>query len=230
MSWALIVATARRAMRLTIFVLAVAALARAADEAPVDSLEKEILAFEAQDRQQAPEAGGVLFLGSSSIRMWETAKAFPDARIINRGFGGSQIADSVQFAGRIAIPYKPRLIVFYAGDNDIAAGKSAGEVFSDFKTFTGKIHAALPETRVAFVAIKPSPMRWKFFETQSRANDLIREFIKTDRRLSYIDVVKPMLGDDGQPRHELFKKDHLHLNDEGYRLWNGIVKPVLDEK
>src|SRR5262249_27436731 len=157
-------------------------------------------------------------------------KAFPEARIINRGFGGSQIVDAIHFAERIAIPYKPRLIVFYAGDNDIAAGKSADEVFADFKEFVGKIGSSLPETRIAFVAIKPSPMRWKFFDTQCRANDRIREFIKSDGRMSYIDVVKPMLGDDGQPRHELFKKDHLHLNDEGYRLWNGIVKPVLDEK
>jgi len=201
-----------------------------ADDEPVDSLEKEVRAFEEKDRKQAPEAGGVLFLGSSSIRLWDTAKAFPDTKIINRGFGGSQIADSVHFAGRIAIPYKPRLIVFYAGDNDVAAGKSTEEVFADFKELVGKVHASLPATRIAFIAIKPSPLRWKFFDTQCRANDRIREFIKSDGRLSYIDVVKPMLGDDGEPRRELFKKDNLHLNDEGYRVWAGVVKPFLDEK
>jgi lysophospholipase L1-like esterase len=201
-----------------------------ADEAAVDSLEKAIQAFEEQDRKQAPEPGGVLFLGSSSIRLWDTAKDFADSKIINRGFGGSQIADSVHYADRIAIPYKPRLIVFYAGDNDIAAGKSADEVLADFKAFTSKIHASLPETRIAFIAVKPSPMRWKFFDTQCRANEMVRELVKSERRLSYIDVVKPMLGDDGQPRRELFKKDNLHLNDEGYRLWTRLVKPFLDEK
>src|SRR5262249_51308029 len=147
-----------------------------------------IRAFEAQDRKQAPEPGGVLFLGSSSIRLWETARDFPDTQIINRGFGGSQIADSVHYADRVAIPYKPRLIMFYAGDNDIAAGKSADEVLADFKKFVVKIRASLPETRIAFIAIKPSPMRWKHFDTQCRANELVREFIKSDRRLSYIDV------------------------------------------
>jgi lysophospholipase L1-like esterase len=221
---------ANRGMRVVAIVLAATALARAAEDEAVDSLEKEIRAFEEHDRKQAPEPGGVLFLGSSSIRMWDTAKAFPEARIINRGFGGSQIADAIHFAERIAIPYKPRLIVFYAGDNDVAAGKSADEVLADFKEFVGRIHSSLPETRIAFVAIKPSPMRWKFFDTQCRANDRIREFIKSDGRMAYIDVVKPMLGDDGQPRRELFKKDHLHLNDEGYRVWVSVVKPFLDEK
>jgi len=201
-----------------------------ADDEPVDSLEKEVRAFEEKDRKEAPEPGGVLFLGSSSIRLWDTAKAFPQTKITNRGFGGSQIADSVHFAERIAIPYRPRLIVFYAGDNDVAAGKSAEEVFADFKEFTGKVHASLPATRIAFIAIKPSPLRWKFFDTQCRANDRIREFIKSDGRLSYIDVVKPMLGDDGEARRELFKKDNLHLNDEGYRVWAGVIKPFLDEK
>jgi lysophospholipase L1-like esterase len=217
-------------MRVVAIVLAAAAVAYAADDTPVDSLEKEIRAFEEKDRKQAPEPGAVLFLGSSSIRQWDTTKAFPDSKIINRGFGGSQIADSVHFADRIALPYKPRLIVFYAGDNDIAAGKSADEVFADFKEFVGKIHASLPKTRIAFIAIKPSPLRWKFFDTQCRANDRIREFINSDGRLSYIDVVKPMLGDDGEPRRELFKKDNLHLSDEGYRLWTRLVNPFLDEK
>jgi lysophospholipase L1-like esterase len=222
--------SARRTISFIAILLAVLSSRIAADDEPVDSLEKEVRAFEEKDRKEAPEPGGVLFLGSSSIRMWDTAKAFPDKRIINRGFGGSQIADSVHFAGRIAIPYKPRLIVFYAGDNDIAAGKSGDEVFADFKEFVGKVRSSLPETRIAFIAIKPSPMRWKFFDTQCRANDRIREFIKSERRLSYIDVVKPMLGDDGEPRRELFKKDNLHLNDEGYRVWVSVVKPFLDEK
>jgi lysophospholipase L1-like esterase len=221
---------AYRLLRVVAILLAAVAIVHAADDEPVDSLEKAVQAFEEQDRKQAPEPGGVLFLGSSSIRLWDTTKSFPDPKIINRGFGGSQIADSVHYAGRIAIPYKPRLIVFYAGDNDIAAGKSADEVFADFKEFVGKIHASLPETRIAFIAIKPSPMRWKFFEAQSRANDLVREFIGSDRHLSYIDVVKPMLGDDGQARGELFKKDNLHLNDEGYRVWTRLVKPFLEEK
>jgi lysophospholipase L1-like esterase len=169
----------------------------------------------------------VLFLGSSTIRLWNTAKAFPELHTINRGFGGSQIADSLKFAERIVIPCKPRLILLYAGDNDIAAGKSPERVLSDFKALVEKIHAALPETRIAFISIKPSPSRWKHIEAQRKANSLVEEFIPTDRRLSYIDVVQPMLDDKGEPRAELFQKDMLHLNDEGYKLWNSIVKPRL---
>ncbi len=149
---------------------------------------------------------------------------------INRGFGGSQVADSVRFADRIATPYKPRLIVFYAGDNDIAAGRSAEQVLADYKEFVGKVREQLPETRIAFVTIKPSPLRWKLFETQQNANHLVEAYSKTDRRLVYIDVVTPMLDGDGQPRGELFQKDKLHLNDEGYKVWTEAVAPYLKEE
>lgn len=189
--------------------------------------EKTIQAFEDQDKKQPPESGSVLFLGSSTIRLWNTAKAFPEVKTINRGFGGSQIADSVEFAERIVIPYKPRLVVFYAGDNDIAKGKSPERVLSDFKALVVKTHAALPETRIAFISIKPSPSRWKFIEAQRQANSLVEDFVASDRRLSYIDVVQPMLDDKGQPRAELFQKDMLHLNEEGYKLWNSIVERCL---
>ena len=193
-------------------------IAPAAGDESANPWEKAIQAFEEQDRRAAPEPGGVLFLGSSSIRLWETAKAFPEVKSINRGFGGSQIADSVHFADRILIPYKPRLIVFYAGDNDIASGKSAEQVLADFQALVRRVRSSLPEARIAFVAIKPSPARWKFFDAQQKANGLIEEFVKMEKRLVYIDVVKPMLGEDGQPRAELFQGDKLHLNDEGYKL------------
>jgi lysophospholipase L1-like esterase len=202
---------------------------RLAAQEPANRFEKDIAVFEEQDRKQAPEPGGVLFLGSSSIRMWETAKAFPDVRSINRGFGGSQIADSVHFADRVVVPYKPRLVVFYAGDNDISSGKSAEQVLADFKALVGKIQTALPETRVAFISIKPSLSRWNQFEAQKKANGLIREFIRSDKRMSYIDVVPPMLGGDGQPRPELYKQDRLHMTEEGYVIWNRIVGPYLKE-
>lgn len=189
--------------------------------------EKTVLAFETQDAKKPPEPGSVLFIGSSSVRLWDTAKAFPNVKSINRGFGGSQIIDSVHLADRLAIRYKPRLIVFYAGDNDIAAGKTAEQVAGDFKAFVKKVRAQLPETRIAFVSIKPSPSRWKKFEIQQKANELIGEFIKSGRGMTYVDVVKPMLGDDGQPRPELFQKDNLHMTEAGYKVWNEIVEPYL---
>jgi lysophospholipase L1-like esterase len=207
----------------------VASLVARAEES-ASPWEKAFLAFEEQDRQHKPEPGGIVFLGSSSIRLWETAKAFPDVPIINRGFGGSQISDSVQFAERIAVPYAPRLVVFYAGDNDLASGKPPERILADFQALVKMIHEPLPKTRIAFIAIKPSPARWKQYERQTQANALIDEFVKSDGRLIYIDVVRPMLGDDGQPRADLFQKDGLHLNAEGYRLWNGIVKPHLEKQ
>ncbi len=137
--------------------------------------EKYIARFEAADKKQMPEPGGVLFIGSSSIRMWKTLKQdFAGFSVINRGFGGSQIADSTHFAGRILHPYKPRQIVLYAGDNDVAAGKSPETVLADFQKFVKTVHAKLPEARISFIAIKPSLSRWKLSEKMAKANALVR--------------------------------------------------------
>ena len=134
----------------------------------------EIDQFTGADAVQPPPAQAVLFIGSSSIRKWTSlARDFPDVRVINRGFGGSELSDSVFYADRIAIPYRPRLIVVYAGDNDLARGKTPGDVHADFRAFCAKIHAALPETRILFVAIKPSPAREKLKEKIIAANALI---------------------------------------------------------
>lgn len=189
--------------------------------------EKTIQAFEEQDAENAPPKGEIVFIGSSSIRMWKTDEDFPEFTIINRGFGGSQTADSVEFAERIAIPYAPRLVVLYAGDNDIAAGKLPEEVFEDTKTFFALIHAALPKTRIAYIAIKPSLARWSLVDKMRETNALIRAHTETDSRLQFINIDSPMLGDDGKPRAELFLNDGLHLTREGYDLWNSIIRPYL---
>ncbi len=191
--------------------------------------EKSIRAFEHQDAENAPPKGEILFIGSSSIVMWKTDEDFPDLNIINRGFGGSQTSDSVQYADRIAIPYAPRLVVLYAGDNDIAAGKFPEEVFEDTKTFFALIHHALPETRILYIAIKPSISRWNRVEKMRATNSLVRAYTETDTRLQFVDVDTPMLGEDGQPRAELFLDDGLHLTREGYDLWNAIIRPYLIE-
>lgn len=192
--------------------------------------EKTIQGFEAADKTNPPPSNAILMIGSSSIVKWTNAPAqFPEYKLINRGFGGSHLSDSVAFIERIVIPYRPKLVLLYAGDNDIAAGKSAERVFTDFKEFVGKVQGGLPETRIAFIAIKPSPSRTKFMESTRMANRLIQEFIAGNPRLIYVDVFTPMLGADGQPREELFVNDRLHLNAAGYKLWAGIVKPVLEK-
>jgi lysophospholipase L1-like esterase len=192
--------------------------------------EKAIQAFEAADKTNPPPRNAILLLGSSSIRLWKDAPAqFPEHRLINRGFGGSHLADSVAFTERIVLPYQPKLVLLYAGDNDIAAGKSPEQVATDFKAFVTKVQAALPATRIAFIAIKPSPSRLKFLPAIKTANRLIQESIAGQPQLEYVEVFTPMLGADGQPRAELFVGDQLHLNDAGYKLWAGIVKPVLEK-
>ena len=193
--------------------------------------EKDIAAFEAQDRTNPPPKNAVLFIGSSSIRLWKTlAQDLPELKVINRGFGGSQIADSVLFVDRIVVPYRPERIVMYAGGNDINAGKTPEQVASDFKEFVAKVHRELPETRIAYISIAPNPARWAQVERVKRANELIREFTGTDKRLSFIDVFPHMLGEDAKPRPEIFVEDRLHMNEKGYEIWKRVVGAALSGK
>jgi lysophospholipase L1-like esterase len=189
--------------------------------------EKAMQAFEQKDAKNPPPRGEVVFIGSSSIVGWNLSKYFPDLKTVNRGFGGSAIADSTEFADRILIPLEPRIVVFYAGDNDIAGGKSPEQVLDDFKAFVKKVHDKLPKTRIVYIGIKPSLARWKLVEKMRAANQLIADFIKTDERLRYVDADKPMLGEDGKPKPDLLAKDGLHLSPAGYELWTSLVLPHL---
>jgi lysophospholipase L1-like esterase len=159
--------------------------------------------------------------------MWEVAKAFPELKPINSGFGGSEIRDSTQFADRIILNHEPRAIVFYAGDNDINSGRSPEQVLSDFKTFAEVIHKKLAKTKIYFISIRPTVSRWKQFDKQTTANKLVKEFCDKDEHLAFIDVVKPLLGDDGKPRSELLLIDMLHLNTKGYEVLNEAVRKVM---
>ena len=195
---------------------------------PSGQWEAEIRAYEEADRRSPPPPGGVLFMGSSSIRMWETlAEDFPGVPALNRGFGGSQIVDSTYFADRIVTPYRPRMIVLYAGDTDLAAGKSPEQVFRDFRQFVETVRKQLPEARIAFLSIKPSPSRRHLIPEVRAANEAIRRFTESDPRLDYIDVFTPMLGEDGEPRAGLYAADKLHLSPAGYAVWKAAVAPYL---
>jgi lysophospholipase L1-like esterase len=190
--------------------------------------EKDIAAFEAADRTNPPPKEAILFVGSSSIRLWKTLdRDFSEFVVINRGFGGSHMSDSVEFAERIVLPYRPRVIVVYAGDNDIAQGKPPQQVAEDFRAFVKKVHAALPATRIAYLAVKASPSRWTLAEQMRSVNRRIAEFAGTDKRLAFVDVWTPMLGTNELPRPELFQPDQLHLNAKGYELWTNLLRPFL---
>jgi lysophospholipase L1-like esterase len=222
----------RRCRRGSLLVLVVAAQlisSVAAERPPASQWEDEIRAFERLDAKRPPPRGAVLFIGSSSVRLWKLNESFPELRTINRGFGGSQLADSTQFVDRIAIPYRPRWIVLYAGDNDLAAGKRPEQVLADFKQFVAKVQRALPETRIAYLAIKPSIKRWALVDRIRETNAAIEQFIDQDRRLKYVDVFRPMLDSDGQPRKELFREDGLHMNAEGYKVWASALRPAIED-
>ena len=190
--------------------------------------EGDIAKFEAMDKEKPQKKGQILFVGSSSIRLWKLDKSFPGLDAINRGFGGSQIEDSTFYAERIVLPYEPRTIVLYGGDNDLASGKTAAQVADDFAAFVKKVREKLPKGKIVFVAIKPSIARWKNIDNVRAANALIRKQCEVGEKMVFVDVDKPMLGEDGKPREELFVKDGLHLNEKGYAIWDALVKPHLE--
>jgi lysophospholipase L1-like esterase len=189
--------------------------------------EKEIAAIEKRLKENPPPKGGVAFIGSSTIRLWDLKKSFPDRDVVNVGFGGSEIRDSTHFAGRILFPLEPRTIVFYAGDNDLASGRTPEQVRDDFRAFVAAVREKLPKTKVLFVAVKPSVKRWAIFDRQTRANGLVEAVCQGDDRLGYIDVVPAMLGPDGKPPADLFVADGLHLSPKGYAIWTKLVAAAL---
>ena len=206
---------------LATFLLLILPTALRAADAP---FEKEIAAFEQADKKSTPPKNAILFVGSSTIRMWTTlSEDFPKLQVINRGFGGSQIADSVRYADRIIIPYHPRRVVLYAGDNDLNAGKSPQQVLKDFSELVEKIHSALPDVPVDFISIKPSLAREKLMPQMAEANKLVEEYAKSHKNVGYINIVPVMLDGEGKPRKELFRPDGLHMNREGYKLWAPII-------
>lgn len=180
------------------------------------------------DTNNPPPRHGIVFVGSSSIRLWTTlTQDFPQLPVINRGFGGSELGDSVAFAERIVTPYQPRTVVVYAGENDINAGKSPESVLADFKAFRAKVHAAVPQARILFISLKPSPSRWKLKDQMIRANQLVAAECRTDQRLGFVDIWPDMLDAKGEPRPELFLKDMLHMKPEGYAIWVKRLAPEL---
>jgi len=196
-------------------------------EGTVDRWEKDIAAFEAADKMSPPQKGGIVFVGSSTIRRWDTALYFPDLKIINRGFGGSDMVDAVRYVDRIVIPYEPRLVVVYSGDNDISAGWTSEDVAIQFERFTRAVHAKLPQTRILLIAVKPSLLRWTQIDRMRMANTMMRAYCERDDRLAFIDFDTLMLGWDEKPRRELFVEDGLHLTAQGYQLWSTVLRPWL---
>ena len=192
--------------------------------------EKDIAAFEAADRTNPPPKHAILFIGSSGIRKWRTlAKDFPQHQVINRGFGGSEMIDSMHFAERIVLPYEPRQIFVRAGGNDLAAEKTPEQVLAAFKEFVAKVHAKLPETEIVCIGWNPTIKRWKQADKEKQMNNLISAYVHETPHTKFIDAYDFVLGPDGQPRADLLDTDKLHFNPEGYRRLADLVRPFLSK-
>jgi lysophospholipase L1-like esterase len=199
----------------------------AATLAPPAKWDAAFAAFAADDVAHPHPAGGVLFVGSSSIRLWSNLEdQFKDLPVvIKRGFGGSQLSDCVKNLSRLVLHYRPHTVLVYAGDNDLAAGTAPEEVLHRFAAFVDGVHRELPQTRIVYISIKPSPSRIRLLSKIRETNTLIEDYADNADEVDYIDVFTPMLDASGQPRAELFRDDALHLNAQGYALWKRIIGP-----
>ena len=198
-------------------------------EARAERWKESFDSFAEADRANAPRPGGVLFVGSSSIRLWDSLeKDFQALPIVTkRGFGGSRLSDCSDHVSKLVLPYKPRLVIVYAGDNDLAEGATPADVLASFKRFVEQVHRDLPATRIAYLSIKPSPLRAQLIGQARAANELIASYSATVPHLDYIDIYSKMVDADGRPRPELFGPDMLHLNRAGYALWRQEISAHL---
>lgn len=191
--------------------------------------QNEIEDFKKADAQNAPPKNAIVFVGSSSFRMWNDVQSdFPGHTIINRGFGGSGLDHATLWADDIIIKHQPKQVVIYSGENDIAGGRvNSGDMIYRFKRLFKKIRTALPNTHVVYVSMKPSPSREKYRKTIEESNKLIKEFLATQKNTAYVDVFSLMLDSQGKPRKELYLSDDLHMNRKGYEIWKKAIGPVL---
>ncbi|MDX1481141.1 MAG: SGNH/GDSL hydrolase family protein [Woeseiaceae bacterium] len=187
----------------------------------------EIEAFVAWDMKNAFPEDAILFVGSSSIRLWPTADAFPGKPVINRGFGGAELSDVIHYYDHVIRPYSPRQIFLYAGDNDVASGKGAEQVFEDYKQLVWMVRSDFPATEIVFISIKPSKDRWALWPVMVEANRLVRWAAAGDPLLGYADLAGSLLDERGQPRN-VYVEDGLHLNEDGYSLLQQVLAPFLE--
>lgn len=199
----------------------------AGSPATADRWAKEMRQFDEADKALPPRENGIVFSGSSSIRLWNLAESFPHVQPLNRGFGGSQYSDVVRHLDRLILRHKPRVVVLYSGDNDIKAGKSVAEVVRDVETIVERVTSASPDTKIVFLSIKPSRARWNLSSEIRGANAAIAAVCAKHEQCEFVDVWPAMLGSDGEPREQLFVKDGLHLSAEGYAIWTELVAPHL---
>ena len=206
----------------------VCAAEQTAAAAAANPFESEIVAFEAADRQHMPAPGGVVFVGSSSFKTWNLEENFPNRGYINRGFGGSTMADALYYVDRIAIKYKPRTIVLYEGDNDVNAGVPGETIVAQLDMFVRAVQAKLPQTRILVLSIKPSIARWALVDRMRAANAMIKAYVERSDNIAFVDADYVFMGWNHKPRPELYDpKGKLHPSAEGKKVWAWLLEPYL---
>lgn len=215
-------------IKIVLVVLLWAGILFAQDQKP--AFWDDIQAFKKQDSVSFPPKNAILFIGSSSFTMWKDVQQyFPSYRIINRGFGGSSLPDVIRYANDIILPYQPKQIVIYCGENDVAASDTVtGKlVFNRFKQLFTIIRNRYPKVKVTYVSMKPSPSRQLLLSKMINGNELIKKYLSSKKRTSYVDVYLEMIDDEGKPRPDLFLDDNLHMNKTGYVIWQKLIEPHL---
>lgn len=193
----------------------------------------DIQRFKQKDSVSAPPKNAILFIGSSSFTMWQKVQNdFPSYTIINRGFGGSTLLDQLRYVNDIVYPYRPKQVVIYCGENDLAASDtvSGEEVARRFTSLFELIRKKFPRAKITYVSMKPSPSRHLLLAKMIRGNELIKKFLASKKRTSYVDVYREMIDDEGKPRTDIFLKDNLHMNESGYAIWKRLIEPHLLKK
>ncbi len=197
----------------------------------LDRFENTIESFEKEDAQNGYQPDAILFTGSSSIRKWTSlTEDMTPIPVINRGFGGSTIPEVLHYADRIILPHHPKIIVFYCGENDLANDNTKSNLaLKSFKLFYEYVERNLPDTKVFFLAIKPSVSRWKYWDKFLDANKKLAKFMENKDNYFFVDTATPMLDNNGVVFQDIFVKDNLHMNPKGYAIWTGVLKPILEE-
>jgi lysophospholipase L1-like esterase len=218
----------RFCLRTLIVLVTITELSLAQTPRAESRFEKDVKAYEAADKADPPPQGAILLVGDSQFFRWKTLQEdLPGYTIINRGVDSFQFSDVIEFADRIVLPYKPRLIVLHVGGNDIHTGKTPDRVLADFKTFVAQVRRPLPDVPIIFSSLTPSPARWDEADRRRQANKLVQDYIATQTNLHFVDLWNPMLAPDGQPREDIWVADRIHPNHAGYQIRVKLMLPLL---
>lgn len=191
----------------------------------------EIEAFEKLDTTEEYDKEAILFIGSSSIRLWNTLERdMTPYPVIQRGYGGAHFRDMIYFTDRILADHPLSMVVCFVA-NDISGSPKDGspkEVLRLFKYFVKQVRSKHPQIPILQIAITPTQSRWKKWTEIKMVNDLIQAYCDKTENLYFIDTVPTFLNEKGLPKTEWFIRDQLHLNETGYTVWNQLIKSEIE--